>query len=126
MENLTPLDETILGNIVEEELTYNQQRAKKWADYQKAYQSNYRKEYYETNKEKMIENALKWNKDNSDKQKEIHKKWYQSHREIILEKQRARKKSKEIALIVEDPILPTESLVEVEPEVEPETIEKVE
>jgi hypothetical protein len=99
MEILTPLNtnetpETELENNIVDELTYNQQRAKKWAEYQKNYHSNYRKQYYEKNKDKMIENALNWNKVHLDKQKEIHKKWYQAHRDVILEKQRAKSKSK--------------------------------
>jgi len=99
METLTPLNtietpETEIENIVVDELTYNQQRAKKWSEYQKNYQSKYRKEYYEKNKDKMIDNALKWNKEHLDKQKEIHKAWYKAHRDVILEKQRAKTKLK--------------------------------
>lgn len=96
MEILTPLNtnETPETEIENNELTYNQQRAKKWADYQKEYQSKYRKGYYEKNRDKMIENALNWNKAHLDKQKEIHKTWYKAHRETILEKQREKRKLK--------------------------------
>ena len=108
METLTPLNnneipETEIENNVVDELTYNQQRAKKWADYQKAYQLKYRKEYYEKNKDKMIENALKWNKEHLDKQKEIHRTWYKAHRDVILEKQRAKSKSKRPEQLTSEP-----------------------
>jgi hypothetical protein len=88
MEISTPL------NTITDELTYNQRRALKWKDYQSAY----RKEYYQRNKEKMIENALKWNKENADKQKKIHRVWLDANRDVVLEKQRQKAKAKRVGL----------------------------